>query len=60
MGYHVDGVFPVGAPIPSSPLPPWADELDFRTLYVDLEENAGPVSETAFLHRGSRTLITTD
>lgn len=60
MGYRVDGVFPVGGPTASSPLPPWADELDFRTLYVDLDENAGPVSETAFLHRDSRTLITTD
>uniref|UniRef100_A0A7S3W955 Uncharacterized protein n=2 Tax=Choreotrichia TaxID=141411 RepID=A0A7S3W955_9SPIT len=60
MGYRVDGVFPVGAPTHDSPMPPWADEFDFRTLYVDLPQNAGPVSETAFLHKASNTLITTD
>ena len=60
MGYRVDGVFPVGAPKPGDKLPPWADEFDMRTLYVDLPENAGPVAETAFLHRPTSTLITTD
>ena len=60
MGYRVDGVFPIGAPKPGDPLPPWADEFDMRTLYVDLPENAGPVAETAFLHRPTNTLVTTD
>jgi hypothetical protein len=40
MGYRVDGVFPIGAPSPTDALPPWADEFDMRTLYVDLPENA--------------------
>ena len=31
-----------------------------RTLYVSLPENAGPVSETAFYHKPSKTLVTTD
>ena len=60
MGYRVDGVFPVGAPKAGDALPHWADEFDMRTLYVDLPENAGPVAETAFLHKPTRTLVTTD
>lgn len=60
MGYRVDGVFPIGAPKPGDAMPPWADEFDMRTLYVSLPENAGPVSETAFLHKPTSTLITTD
>lgn len=60
MGYRVDGVFPLGAPQASDALPPWADEFDMRTLYVDLPENAGPVAETAFYHRPTTTLVTTD
>jgi len=60
MGYRVDGVLPVGTPKSSDALPPWANEFDFRTLYVSLPENAGPVSEAAFLHRPTNTLITTD
>ena len=60
MGYRVDGVLPVGTPKAFDALPPWANEFDFRTLYVSLPENAGPVSEAAFLHRPSNTLITTD
>ena len=62
MGYRVDGVLPVGAPsrTASVDLPPWSDEIDMRTLYVSLPENAGPVSEAAFLHKPSNTLITTD
>lgn len=59
MGYRVDGVLPVGVP-PKDALPPWSNEFYFRTLYVSLPENAGPVSEAAFLHRPSNTLITTD
>ena len=58
--YKVDGVFPVGAPGASDPAPPWAKEFDYRTLYVSLPENAGPVSEVIFLHKPTRTLITTD
>ena len=60
MGYRVDGVLPVGTPKPGDALPPWADEFDMRTLYVDLPENAGPVAEAAFLHRPTASLITTD
>ena len=61
MGYRVDGVLPIGDPADSTaPKPPWADEFDYRTLYVSLPENAGPVSETAFLHKPTRTLVTTD
>eukprot|EP00614_Pseudopedinella_elastica_P017895 CAMPEP_0172650914 /NCGR_PEP_ID=MMETSP1068-20121228/242535_1 /TAXON_ID=35684 /ORGANISM="Pseudopedinella elastica, Strain CCMP716" /LENGTH=425 /DNA_ID=CAMNT_0013465291 /DNA_START=2047 /DNA_END=3324 /DNA_ORIENTATION=- len=60
MGYRVDGVLPVGAPKAGDPLPPWADEFAMRTLYVDLPENAGPVSEAAFFHLPTRTLVATD
>lgn len=60
MGYRVDGVFPVGAPTASDPVPAWAAEFDFRTLYINFPENAGPVAETAFYHRPSKSLITTD
>mmetsp|Transcript_4145 Transcript_4145/g.11410 ORF Transcript_4145/g.11410 Transcript_4145/m.11410 type:complete len:316 (-) Transcript_4145:250-1197(-) len=64
MGYRVDGVLPVGAlqsgAKGAGPLPPWADEFDARTLYVSLPENAGPVSESAFFHKRTKTLLTTD
>ena len=60
MGYEVDGVLPIGSPSSSPKLPPWINEFDFRVLYVSLPENAGPVSEAAFLHRKTKTLITTD
>eukprot|EP00978_Attheya_sp_CCMP212_P045739 scaffold358781_cov35-Attheya_sp.AAC.1 len=30
------------------------------TLYADLPENAGPVSEVVFCHRPTKTLIATD
>ena len=56
MGYRVDGIFGDK----DSPPPPWSDEFDIATLYVDLPRNAGPSSEVAFCHRPSRTLITTD
>ena len=56
MGYKVDGIFGDD----SSPPPPWSDEFDIATLYVDLPKNAGPVSEVAFCHRPTKTLITTD
>mmetsp|Transcript_50299 Transcript_50299/g.75136 ORF Transcript_50299/g.75136 Transcript_50299/m.75136 type:complete len:460 (-) Transcript_50299:140-1519(-) len=55
MGYRVDGI--LGG---DDPLPPWADEFDMTTLYVSLPENAGPVSEVAFCHRPTKTLIATD
>ena len=55
MGYRVSGIL-----APGNPLPPWADEFDMATLYASLPENAGPVSEVAFCHRQSRTLIATD
>lgn len=60
MGYKVDGVLPVGQPKDGDAMPPWADEFEMRTLYVSLPENAGPVSEAAFYHKPSRTLVTTD
>lgn len=56
MGYRVDGI--LGDE--KSPPPPWSDEFDIATLYVDLPRNAGPVSEVAFCHRPTKTLITTD
>ena len=60
MGYRVDGVLPVGVPTATDTLPPWASEFDMRTLYVSLPENAGPVSEAAFYHRPSKSLVATD
>lgn len=65
MGYNVDGIPPIGNPQWSSSssemmTPSWADEFEVRTLYVDLPQNAGPVSEAAFLHKPTKTLITTD
>lgn len=56
MGYRVDGIFGD----PNSPPPSWSKEFDIATLYVDLPRNAGPVSEVAFCHRPTKTLITTD
>jgi hypothetical protein len=55
MGYRVDGILAL-----ENPLPPWADEFDMATLYASLPENAGPVSEVAFLHCSTKTLIVTD
>jgi hypothetical protein len=55
MGYRVDGILG-----PGNPLPPWANEFDIATLYVELPKNAGPVSEVAFCHRPTKTLIATD
>ena len=60
LGYRVDGVLPVGKPQSGDPLPPWADEFEMRTLYVSLPENAGPVSEAAFYHRPSKSLVAVD
>ena len=55
MGYRVDGILG-----DSNHMPPWMDEFDIATLYVELPENAGPVSEVAFCHRPTNTLIATD
>jgi hypothetical protein len=55
MKYRVDGVLSQ-----DSPPPPWADEFDMATLYIELPENAGPVTEVAFCHRPTKTLIATD
>ena len=60
LGYRVDGVLPVGAPKPGDALPPWADEFEMRTLYVALPENAGPVSEAAFYHKPTKSLVAVD
>lgn len=55
MNYRVDGILG-----DFETKPPWANEFDMATLYVDLPQNAGPVSEVAFCHRPSKTLIATD
>jgi hypothetical protein len=55
MGYRVDGILG-----DDGALPPWADEFDIATLYVALPQNAGPVSEVAFCHRPTKTLVATD
>jgi hypothetical protein len=55
MGYRVDGILG-----PGNPLPPWANEFDIATLYVKIPKNAGPVSEVAFCHRPTKTLVATD
>ena len=61
MGVKVDGILGDSATTTdASNLPPWASEFDYTTLYVNLPENAGPVSETAFLHKPTSTLITVD
>ena len=46
MGYKVDGILGDNT---NSPPPPWANEFDVATLYVDIPQNAGPFSEVAFL-----------
>ena len=60
MGYHVDGILNDKINEKESKSPPWLDEFDYTTLYVSLPENAGPVSEVAFFHKPSKTLIATD
>jgi Domain of unknown function (DUF4336) len=44
----------------SAPPPSWAKEFDICTLYADIPQNAGPLSEVAFCHRPTKTLIATD
>jgi len=66
LGYKVDGIFGMDSNSNSNDSdndksrPPWADEFDYSTLYVSLPENAGPVSEVAFVHKPTKTLIATD
>jgi hypothetical protein len=55
LGYRVDGIIGKDQPQPS-----WANEFDIATLYVELPKNAGPVSEVAFCHRPTKTLVATD
>ena len=54
---RVDGILGDHMTVPP---PSWADEFDMATLYVDIPQNAGPVSEVAFCHRPTKTLIATD
>ena len=58
MGYRVDGILSDSSS--TGRRPPWADYFEYKTLFVELKENAGPVSETAFFHKISKTLLTTD
>lgn len=63
MGYKVTGILTDnynGNDKSNNPIPSWADEFDMATLYVDIPENAGPVSEVAFCHRPTKTLVATD
>lgn len=58
MGVRVDGI------LTDDPLqqqrPPWLDKFDYTTIYVHIPGNAGRVSEVAFYHRHTTTLIATD
>jgi Domain of unknown function (DUF4336) len=56
MGYRVDGILGDSMRNP----PSWSTEFDMATLFVDLPENAGPVSEVAFCHKPTKTLVATD
>ena len=62
MGYRVDGILGDNMKVQ----PSWLvgedgkGEFDMATLYVDIPQNAGPVSEVAFCHRPTKTLIATD
>jgi len=55
MPYRVDGVLGDA----SNP-PPWAGQIAMKLFYVDLPDLTGPVSEAAFFHKASRTLLCTD
>lgn len=55
MGYKVDGILGL-----ENPLPPWSNEFDMATLYLEIPKNAGPVSEVSFFHRPTKTLVATD
>jgi len=68
MGYRVDGILPVKVQQqetrqeskPTNMFPSWSDAFDFEVLCLELEGNAGPVSEVALVHKISRSLIVTD
>ena len=62
LGYHIDGILGMDSKSDSeSTSPPlWLDEFDYKTLYVNLPENAGPVSEVAFFHKPTKTFVATD
>ena len=59
MGYQVDGILSIGDQR-YCPNPPWVEEFEYETLYLDLPDNAGPVSEVVFVHKPSNTLIVVD
>ena len=40
--------------------PAWSELFDIEVLCVELPQNAGPVSECAFIHHSSKTLVVTD
>lgn len=52
--------FSVLPPPASSERPAWSSEIDYKVLFIDIPENAGPVSEVAFFHRPTKTLLVTD
>lgn len=68
MGYRVDGILPVKAQkqgirqssMPKNMYPTWSNVFDYEVLCVQLPGNAGPVSEVAFVHKPTSTLIVTD
>ena len=67
MGYRVDGILPVKVQQqeetqskPANMFPSWSDAFDFEVLCLQLEGNAGPVSEVALFHKSSMSLIVTD
>mmetsp|Transcript_8298 Transcript_8298/g.15538 ORF Transcript_8298/g.15538 Transcript_8298/m.15538 type:complete len:534 (-) Transcript_8298:35-1636(-) len=71
MGYRVDGILPLREqtgsqsnalqkPKPKNMFPSWAGVFDTEVLCVNLPGNAGPVSECAFVHKPSKTLVVTD
>ena len=53
MGCRVDGILGDGTP-------PWRDEIASKVVFLDIPGNAGPVSEVAFFHKASSTLVATD
>jgi hypothetical protein len=66
MKYRVDGILPVqtqstkATSKPRNMYPSWKDTFDMATLCVELPANAGPVSEVAFVHKATNTLVVTD
>lgn len=70
MGFRIDGILPNGSLskdsgeniMPKNLRPSWIndDEFSVETLYVELPQNAGPVTESTFYHKSTRTLFVTD